>query len=275
VSSSSLRRIFSQQLFALNRARCWRRSVRIEGALHTAPTLDRLVYLWKYRLFQSGGREQSFLRSRLRPGMRVVDIGANLGVYAHVFARAVGPTGEVIAFEPDPTLHAELAAAARRNGLPQLRAEPFAVGAAAGRDTLAPGLLNSGDNRLSTGEREGAAPAGLVHTPIVSLDDHLQGRAVDFIKMDVQGWEVHALRGMTRTLAANPSLELYIELWPYGLRQSGTSAEELLALLADQGFQVTLQGQADGAKPPDLAALAQSEWWFTDLHAWRPRPAGP
>jgi hypothetical protein len=69
------------------------------------------------------------------------------------------------------------------------------------------------------------------------LDDYFQPkRRVDLIKLDIQGFEVRALRGATRVLPDNPDVKLVFEFWPHGLRAAGNSPEELLTFLKHCGF---------------------------------------
>jgi FkbM family methyltransferase len=75
----------------------------------------------------------------------------------------------------------------------------------------------------------------------IRLDDYFQpGERVDFIKLDIQGYELHALRGAARLLADNSAITLLVELWPYGLQCAGASAEELLAFLHSNRFHCSL-----------------------------------
>lgn len=258
--------MFASFVSRFNRASLWHRRVRIEDDVLRATSLDRLVYLWRWRWLESRTPETAFLRSLLRPGMRVVDAGANLGAYAHMFARCVGPTGRVISFEPDPTLFTALADSVRENQLVQLEPQRLALGAHAGVAKLNHGFFNSGDNRL-------AAPDVTTGTgleiKVTTLDDFLNGAPVDFIKIDVQGWEEHALRGMTRTLAANPNIQLYLELWPHGLCNIGSSPAALLALLTELGFQFEIRPGNQAPASLDFAALARRYYWYADIYAWR------
>jgi FkbM family methyltransferase len=249
-----------------NRARLWHRRVRIGADTLHATSLDRLIYLWRWRWRESQGIESVFLRSLVHPGMHVVDAGANLGAYAHLFARCVGPSGRVTAFEPDPTLFAAIEKSARTNGLAQLQPHCLALGDHPGRARLNIGLLNSGDNRLAA--PDDITEAGL-EINVTTLDDFLDGAPVDFIKIDVQGWEEHALRGMTRTLAANPRLQLYLELWPHGLYRVGSSPESLLKMLTAAAFKFEIRPGNPAPASLDFAALARRKYWFADIHAWR------
>jgi FkbM family methyltransferase len=260
-------------LTKFNHARCWRRRVRIGPDRLRATSLDRLVYLWRWKWLESRNAEVAFLRSKLRPAGCVVDAGANLGAYSHLFARGVGAAGRVIAFEPDPLLFAALAANASGNGLAQIQPQRLALGDRSGSGHLRRARLNSGDNRLSVPAVGGPG----CETTITTLDEFLDGQAVDFIKMDIQGWELHALRGMTRTLAQNRNVQLYLEFWPHGLAQAGSSPEELLAFLGEHGFQFEARPGDPSLASPDLlrsagrkASLTGNRSWFVDVYAWRP-----
>jgi FkbM family methyltransferase len=259
------------QLDRLNHASIWHRQMMIGQDRFQACSFDRLLYLLYHRRYQPRSAEVQYLRSLIRPGDHVIDAGANLGVFSHLMARAAGPGGRVTSFEPDPVLHAALVNNARMNGLP-IRALPVALGATSGVAKLNRGLYNSGDNRLSFSAQQSSG--GQVAVEVSALDDILQGDRVDLIKIDVQGWEVAALQGMNRTLELNPSIRLFLELWPHGLKAAGTSAPQLMDRLRALGFKLSsIPGQ-----PPletlDFTALEDQPFWFGDIVAHRPE-TGP
>src|SRR5258708_27788033 len=82
----------------------WKRTVRVWGLELRSVSFDRLLYLFLHRLGWMGREEKAFLEQRIRPGMHVVDVGANLGLYTLLLSRLVGESGTVVAFEPDPEL---------------------------------------------------------------------------------------------------------------------------------------------------------------------------
>lgn len=255
----------------LNHAPIWHRRIMIGPDQFRACSFDRLLYLCYHRFRQPRSIEVGFLRSLIQPGDHVVDAGANLGVFSHLMARAAGPGGRVTSFEPDPVLHAALERNAAENGLP-IRALALALGATSGQAELNRGLYNSGDNRLSFSPSQSSG--GQVSVRVSTLDDVLRGERVDLIKIDVQGWEVAALRGMGQTLERNPGVRLFVELWPYGLRAAGTSASLLLGQLKEVGFEpASIPGQPS-LDSLDFASLEQQPFWFGDIVAHRPE-TGP
>ena len=174
-----------------NRAGLWHRTVRVGADRFSACSLDRLVYLWKQKFRAQDQREARFIAGLVRPGSRVIDAGANLGVYAHVLARAAGAAGEVIAFEPDAELFATLEKNVARNAL-NIRPQRKALGAKHGVARLQRGWLNSGDNRLRPVDVVALEAAEI---EIVALDECCAGQRIDFIKMDVQGFAAHVIAG--------------------------------------------------------------------------------
>lgn len=143
--------------------------------------------------------EIRFLRRLLRPGQKVVDIGANHGVYGLSMARAVGPSGRVWCFEPASTTAALLAQGIAANGYNQVKLHQQALSSA------------TGTARFS--RYEASELNGLVHDPaangpiesveVTTLDDCLDScgwHDLAFLKIDAEGEETHILQGGRRTL---------------------------------------------------------------------------
>ncbi len=176
--------------------------------------------------------ERKLLRQTLFPGAVVVDAGANIGIYSRFFSRCVGPSGVVHSFEPSPENFKRLRSATRK--LSNVRVSQAAVGERSGKSELYLSDRLNVDHRAYPTEGESRRT---VSVRAIRLDDYFRpGERVDLVKMDIQGYELHALRGAKRVLSDNPRLKLLIEFWPYGLREAGTSPEALLAFLANRRF---------------------------------------
>jgi len=190
--------------------------------------------------------ETELFRAHLRPGDKVVDLGANVGWYS-VLAVLAGC--EVHAFEPVPGI-AEIAERNIRRAEAVGRGRGVLHNAAAGAEkgtaqiALAP--RNHGDNRVMDGEAppDDLDDAEMLTIRVERVDDHVQG-PVRLLKVDTQGSEWHALQGARELLKASPELALLIEFWPYALR--GAKPDELLRFLNDAGFTL---GKATAAPYP-------------------------
>ena len=198
------------------------------------------IYRPLYSAFKSyaGRAERQILAQHLSAGCVVVDAGANIGVYSQFLSRCVGPTGAVHSFEPSPENFRHLNAAVA--GLPNIRASEFAVSDKTGRSLLyVSDKLNVDHHTYPTeGDSRKTIPI-----KSITLDDYFAaGSRVNLIKMDIQGFELHALRGAKRVLQENPDIKLLLEFWPFGLKQAGGSADELLSFLEDQSFSLFIPG---------------------------------
>ena len=206
----------------------------------------------------------------IKPGDTVVDIGANIGYYTLIFARSVGPTGHVYAFEPDPDNFALLKKNIQLNGYTNVTLERKAVSSTTGnlRLYIADNVgdhraYDSGDNRPH------------IDIPAVTLDDYLQEIPVSFIKMDIQGFEHTALQGMQKTLTKSAPLKLITEFWPYGIHLAGSTARAYLDSLIAAGFQISLLEGTQNTPHISLDALEQKydpskDEWSGDLLCEKP-----
>jgi FkbM family methyltransferase len=203
--------------------------------------------------------ETAIVLDRLRPGMTVIDVGANIGHYAMVASAAVGTEGRVVAFEPDPENHAALAANLALNGFSWAVAERMALAATPGEATLYRDDANRGGHSLSAAnvQRHGGETVVVVTTLDAYAAAHLPGRRIDFIKIDVQGAEADVLAGAAATLARDMP-DLLVEFWPHGIRARGaepmTAIERMLAL----GYRMAVidRNHPGHVRPlPDLDAL--------------------
>lgn len=168
------------------------------------------------------------MQQLVRPGMTVVDAGANLGYFTLLLADLVGPEGRVLAFEPNPLI-------ARR-----LR-QSVAVNGFAGRTTIEEVALGDDEREVGltvpAGEPKNAhvVPAGEgdVQVRCHRLDSH--GVLPDFIKIDVEGAERAVWRGMTGILTARKPLTVVMEFVLDRYAEPGLFLDEILR----HGFELS------------------------------------
>jgi FkbM family methyltransferase len=153
----------------------------------------------------SQGETDLFLQF-LRPGMVVVEVGANIGAHTVPLAQAVWPRGAVLAFEPQRIVFQTLCANLAVNSIVNVDARPAAVGAAPGT-LLVPVLdctLANNFGGLGLGTHTVGEPVS-----VVTLDSLDLGRC-DLLKVDAEGMEKDVLDGASATLARHRPL-LYVE----------------------------------------------------------------
>ena len=221
-------------LARLNESQIWRRTVPFRGLELSPPTLDRWVALQAHRLGLMGKSELLLFDSLIGQDWHIADVGANQGIYSLYFSRQ-SPDGRVYAFEPDPTLFAALQENVQRNGTANILLFNAAIADRTEKLRLQAGRFNRGDNRIVSGELPGR---GTVEVDAMPLDDAVNENRLDFLKIDVQGFELHVLRGAGRLMQANRNLVIFLEFWPQGLRAAGSEPEELLHTLSHAGFSI-------------------------------------
>lgn len=158
--------------------------------------LRMLHRLWRYRLRTERESLSFLLRQPLR-GAVVMDIGANRGIYAYWMSGAVGGSGRVIAFEPQPELAHHLHDLKSSFALDNLEVVGQGLSSRAGRRKLFRPEAGSGGASL------GSHPAGWdsIEVNLTTLDDYYTDpRPVRFIKCDVEGHECDVLQGGARLL---------------------------------------------------------------------------
>lgn len=191
------------------------------------------------RRMQNGNYEPvvtEFVRSWLRPGDIVIDIGAHIGYYTIMAAELVTPSGFVVAYEPEPRNFNLLVANLSASKVSNVFVFNHAV-----MNRHAPVMLyrsktNSGDHRVFDDgtPRRATCVSGV---PLdASVGPLLQGRPVRLLKCDTQGAEMQVLQGARAVVQRAEAM--VVEFWPYGLAQCGHMREELLALLDAAGFDV-------------------------------------
>lgn len=248
-----------------------RRPLELEGGgvLHVPPGLQHTFVLQEH---EPGSRK--LVRRLLEPGMTFVDVGANVGLYTVVAGRRVGPEGRVVAVEADAGNRGWLARNVRANGLPNVEILPFAAGAEHRRRRFQ--LRRDGGHHGFYGHpvEETVEEIEVEERP---LDELVEG-PVELVKLDVEGGELEALRGMERILAHNPRIRVLLEWSPPLLQAAGLEVEATPRWLAGRGFELLRvdeegEGREEDLEPVEPERLAELDW-SGDHNLLARRPSG-
>jgi FkbM family methyltransferase len=185
-------------------------------------------------------------RAQLKPGMKVVDIGANIGYFTMLSAGIVGPSGHVLAVEPNARNARLLEASRRANHFENISIAQVA----AGRETGLLVLNTSHSNGTTSSLPDEASRIFNAETvACVRLDTLLQTAWVDFLKIDVEGAEYNALLGgenMIRRCRPMIVSEFSPTMMP-GISQ--ISGPDYLQWLIGLGYELSVI-EADGSLSP-------------------------
>lgn len=191
-------------------------------------------------LYLTGVHEENstnFIRSELKPGMTVVEIGANIGYYTLLESKIIGETGKIIAFEPNPDNFYGLKLNIMLNKL-ENRSElyPHAVGATSGTHKFY--MADKGNLSSFVQRDDQLCDYTVIDVQTVALDDVLHEK-FDYFRMDVEGYEWAILDGMKRILSApDAPYGMFIELHSDLLHRFGQTAESLVRSLEKYGYRV-------------------------------------
>jgi FkbM family methyltransferase len=206
------------------------------------------ISLSEYHYLRDGNPEtfESRLIERLlRPGMTIVDVGANHGMFSMEAAHLVGRSGVIHAFEPTPSTRALLVNNLAVNGLDNVKVFPCALGEAPGTAQLRIHRELSGLNTLAprdiTWNRKELHADEVIEVPITTLDAHAEAEGlsrIDFLKIDVEGFELSVIRGARGLLRSGRIDRIMLEVGDGTCANAGVAPGEVLAEIESLGYQL-------------------------------------
>jgi FkbM family methyltransferase len=204
---------------------------------------------------------------RVSRGMRVVEVGANVGWYTVLLAQAVGAEGRVDAFEANPATFELLRRNVEINGM----VDRVTLHQKAAMDRTGRVMLNVPERHLGVASVVGVPPVAegcrQVEVDAVALDEELQGGPpVDLVKMDIEGSEPFALDGMRQLIARSPRMQIVVEFDPRWVQAVGRDPEKHLRSLEAQGFElqrITRLGRIRPLSVPEALELTLCDLLLT------------
>lgn len=209
--------------------------------------VERAGFLWRLDMDTYVGRMLAvqsvfepattrLVQNRVKPGMSVLDIGANFGYFTLLFARLVGNTGQVWAFEPTQKYREQLLWHIEHNQLAaSVHILPYGLS-----DKTFSSAISIGSSSATLHWGSDMPPMGQEQIELKPLDGvaaELGIERVDFVKMDVDGHEPHCLRGGAALLQRfQPPIVL--EFSQLNLHLAGSSVFEQAEVLRELGYVI-------------------------------------
>lgn len=214
--------------------------------LYTATGSSMKVYA-----YDAERDEVAWVYGFLRQGDVFIDIGAHIGYFTVAAADKVGHGGEVHAFEPTPATFVRLEENMAINGYgDRVRLNALALSDSEGSIQLNQHPHNEGYNTIGTVTAAGAIA---IEVPMQRFDDYVAtaglGGRIALIKIDVEGWELPALRGGSAVFAADDAPVIMLEFSVMNQRQAGFSADALYNQLRQWGYTLYTGIETEALEP--------------------------
>lgn len=185
-------------------------SVRLKGDVsvvvpNNLGLITPFVLLEQEDWFES---ELEFVRRALEPGMIVIDVGANYGVFTMAMAKAVGSSGKVIAYEPTPDVAQLLSQSVSDNGFSNVQVQRIALSNKPGIAHFAVGAQSELNRLVSERPRDG----NTIEVKLDLLDHQLESLRIgfpDFVKIDAEGHGAEVVSGASRIFIEGDPLVLF------------------------------------------------------------------
>jgi len=194
------------------------------------------------KLLLKGIREEEHTRqiqNNVKSDMVGIDLGANVGYFALIEAMRVGHGGRIYCIEPEPGNIKLLNKNIEANNLENIMSvHSFLIGDHDGKEKLYLSEYGNVHSVSSVRNKKGS-----VDVPMITLDtfmdqNELSSEDIDFLRMDIEGYEVMAFQGMKKLMEAKTPLKIFMEFHPSFYPEWGWTFEKLLKLLESFGFKV-------------------------------------
>jgi len=205
-------------------------------------------------------------KEHIKEGDTVIDIGANIGYYTLLFAKWVGPSGKVYAFEPEPSNFQLLEKNVEANNYENITIFQKAVSDKNDKLSFYISDESSAANQLFKPKKF----SKIIEVDSIKLDEFLPpDQKIDFIKIDIQGAEGTAIKGMNSLLEHNPNTIIMQEWWPDAIKKYNMDSDEHLKILEKLGYSFyEIDGQNDVLKQIKINELIEKypNKFFEDIN---------
>ena len=169
----------------------------------------------------------------------VIDIGANTGYYSLRLSSLVGENGKIIAIEPDPQTFDTLTKNCKLNNISNVNTHNIAISDSKGEIIFHQSIFHSGTSSMFANEKDKSEMKELI-IKTTTLDELVKEKykQIAWIKIDVEGAELEVLKGSSTILSKTKNI--IIEVHEHILNQNNKNSKEILEILEENGFKITL-----------------------------------
>ena len=192
--------------------------------------IQRSIYLNNYEPVQT-----DWVKQILRPGSTFIDIGANCGYFTLLAASLVKSSGQVLAFEPSPSPANKI----KKLTIPWV--DVIQIGIGDTEEDLDLYLQPKSTNLHSPSFVKSDSHEEVLKVSVRKLDNlpYIQKLSrIDLVKIDIEGFEPNALKGMVKTIKTGKIKYLMVEFNSGWLSANGSSCDELMSLIKGLGFKI-------------------------------------
>lgn len=209
--------------------------------------------------------EERFWRGLDLKNLTVYDVGAFHGILTLFFAARCA---RVISYEPNPANSGRLLENLRLNSLQNVTLRKFGIGSKPDTATLVFMPLAAGggslDQKTVEAMRHSGAQVAAHAIEVTTIDREVEQANLpppDFVKIDIEGWEIEALRGASGTLARyRPAL--FLEMHGETIAEKKRKVAEIVAFLGQAGYHNILHVETGTAITAENAAVAMEGHLF-------------
>lgn len=182
-----------------------------------------------------------FLKTHLKPGMQVIDIGAHIGLFSVCSSQLVGPTGKVICFEPTPGTYNILKQTLHLNHCTNVMAIQAAVSAQEGK-TIFYVSNTEGCNDNSLIKNKSEKDLNHFEVDLVSIDGIVRKYNLSpaLVKVDAEGAELDVLKGLDHTMITQRPM-IILGLHPAFIAMKGDSLKQIWDIIKKNRYRVVYE----------------------------------
>jgi len=176
------------------------------------------------------------IKNIVKEGMTCIDLGSNLGYYTLLESKLVGNSGKVFAFEPSPITYENFKKNLEINHITNVYHYNVALGNINGKIKFLVSKMSNWCRIVDDSKK--TLDDNIIEVPMLTLDDFSTKNKlekIDFIRMDIEGYESKAYSGMTEIIKKFKP-ELYMEIHPVFMGVEKTI--EFLQQLKNDGYEI-------------------------------------